>query len=134
MDETRTEETDALQAALAETERLRAELTAVRAEGALRDALLRRGAMPEAVALLGRAVDPAGVALTEGGSLAEEDALLAPLEARYGFLFRRETPAPTGPLAPPVSGAPALTREDIRRMSAEEINRNWDAVREALMG
>ncbi len=134
MDEERTGGEGALAAALAEAERLRGELAAVRADGALREALLRRGAMPEAVSLLGRAVDPGRLALTEAGGLAEEDAVLAPLEARYGFLFRRETPAPTEAVAPPVSGAPALTREDIRRMSVDEINRNWEAVREALMG
>ena len=33
--------------------------------------------------------------------------------------------------APPLDGS-ALTREDVRGMSAEEINRNWSQVRSAL--
>ena len=134
MDKAKPEDPQALAAALAEADRLRTLLAEARADGALREALLRRGAMPEAVPLLRRAVDPGSMTLTETGGLAEEDALLQPLEARYGFLFRREERTPTEAVAPPVSGAPALTREDVRRMSADEINRNWDAVREALMG
>lgn len=116
----------------AENSRLRDELRRTRAEAALRDALLARGALPETCGLLAGSVRTEALALDEGGALLDPDGVIAPLRARYGLLFRESAEIPAPPLHPPAADSPALTPADLRRMSAEEINAQWSAVRDAL--
>ena len=117
-----------LRQAREEAEALRARSAAARS---LREALAAAGAMPEAVELLAAAVPGERLRLTPEGALEGGDALLDGLRSRYGFLFCPEAPLPTAPLAPPREGAP-LRAAALRTMSAEEINRRWAEVREAL--
>ena len=107
-----------------ELERLRAEIAHLRQTAALRTELTRRGALPEALGLL------CGERLLER----EEDAAgwADELQRQYGFLFRKEECRPTPPVTPPTEPQTALDRQEIRRMSPAEINRNWDEVRQAL--
>ena len=56
------------------------------------------------------------------------DPLLTPLKAQYGAFFAQPTRLPTDVVSPPVTAAPPLTKEDVRRMSQEDINRNWSSV------
>ena len=118
-----------------ELRQAREEAAALRARSAaarsLREALAAAGAMPEAVELLAAAVPGERLRLTPEGALEGGDALLDGLRSRYGFLFCPEAPLPTAPLAPPREGAP-LRAAALRTMSAEEINRRWAEVREAL--
>ena len=117
-----------LRQAREEAETLRARSAAARS---LREALAAAGAMPEAVELLATAVPGERLRLTPEGALEGGDTLLDGLRSRYGFLFCPEAPLPTAPLAPPREGAP-LRAAALRTMSAEEINRRWAEVREAL--
>ncbi len=60
--------------------------------------------------------------------ITDPDALLTPLKAQYGAFFAQPTRLPTDVVSPPVTAAPPLTKEDVRRMSQEDINRNWSSV------
>lgn len=129
----------------AEQAQLRAELEAARAEaeslrrrhadgearlrrGYLSDALLQAGANQAALPLLEAAVPDA--------SLPEDPAaypaLIAPLRERHPGLFGEVVRLGLPPCQPPCSLRGPLTRQDVRRMSPEEINAHWPMVREAL--
>ena len=100
----------------------REEVARLQARERLQEALLRAGALPEAIPLLCRDAqpgdpDPAGT-----------------LKARYGFLFRREEAIPTPAVAPPLGDRQLGAAEELDRMSPAEINRDWDRVRELLSG
>ena len=64
----------------------------------------------------------------DGDEITDLDALLTPLKAQYGAFFAQPTRLPTDVVSPPVTAAPPLTKEDVRRMSQEDINRNWSSV------
>ena len=53
---------------------------------------------------------------------------LTPLKAQYGACFEEPLRALPLVVSPPVTAAPPLTKEDVRRMSQEDINRNWSSV------
>lgn len=93
----------------------------------LRDALLHAGANPHALDLLLLALHPDESAF-DGDEIADPDALLSPIKAQYGAFFAQPTRLPTDYVSPPVTAAPPLTKEDVRRMSQEDINRNWSSV------
>ncbi|MBR5344586.1 MAG: hypothetical protein IK127_02005 [Clostridia bacterium] len=119
---------EALQKAREESEALRTRSLAART---LRDSLAAAGALPEAVELLAGAVPGERLRLTPEGALAGSESLLAGLRSRYGFLFRPKSVLPTPALTPPRDGAP-LSQAALRNMTAEEINKRWSEVREAL--
>ncbi len=87
-------------------------------EAHLRTALLDAGANPQAVDLL----------LAAAPKEDADDQLLFTLKRRYPAFFSAPVYLPTDPVSPPVSAAPPLTQADVRRMSQEEITRNWSAV------
>lgn len=112
-------------------QQVHAERTAEGRESAIREALRRAGANELALPLLAQAVktdeaDWDGVALREGADV------LSPVIRQYGAFFSQPVPIPNDRVSPPLDGS-ALSREDVRVMSAEEINRNWHQVRSALM-
>lgn len=124
-----------------EAERLRTELDAYRLQvqtdrlHAAREqtlcALLRRaGANEQAIPLLSRAFTTAE-SDWEGEHLLDENAVLAPVQAQYAAFFTRQQPLPTDRITPPLDSS-ILSFEDVKRMSAEEINRNWSQVCSAL--
>lgn len=90
-----------------------------RHEEHLRTALLDAGANPQAVDLL------LAAAPKENET---DDQLLFTLKSRYPAFFSVPIFLPTDPVSPPVSAAPPLTQADVRRMTQEEITRNWSAV------
>lgn len=98
---------------------------------ALSDALTAQGANPQALPLLLDAI-----ALPEeawdGDALADASAALQPWRAKYGALFAAKSPVPVTRVRPPVNSGGLLTPSDVKRMSASDINRNWNAVRSAL--
>ena len=94
---------------------------------ALRAALQSAGANPHALDLLLLALHPDESAF-DGDEITDPDALLTPLKAQYGAFFAQPTRLPTDVVSPPVTAAPPLTKEDVRRMSQEDINRNWSIV------
>ena len=93
----------------------------------LRAALQSAWANPHALDLLLLALHPDESAF-DGDEITDQDALLTPLKAQYGAFFAQPTRLPTDVVSPPVTAAPPLTKEDVRRMSQEDINRNWSSV------
>ena len=97
---------------------------------ALCSALEKMGANPNAIPLL---VD--SIQLPEDcwqGDALVDAAILNNLQGKYAGLFARRTALPVTYVQPPVDITGALTPMDVMRMSAEDINRNWSAVRTAL--
>lgn len=98
---------------------------------ALAQALTAQGANANALPLL---LD--SISLTEedweGDTLRNAEAALQPYRAKYSALFSVKSPIPVTKVAPPVTSGGILTPADIKRMSANDINRNWNAVRTAL--
>ncbi len=117
---------------LAEAQAAREEALAREAQDkALEAALLEQGANPLAVPLLVKAVDRAGMQM-ENGALANAEEALAPVREQYAAFFAVPKALCTELLDPPLGASAPMTREDLQAMDAEEINRNWDAVKSAL--
>ena len=68
----------------------------------------------------------------DGDALVDPDATLLPFQQKYAPLFAKRTAIPVTKVQPPIAGAGSLTPADVMRMSADDINRNWSAVRSAL--
>ena len=100
-------------------------------QAVIRQALTDAGANEAAVPLLALAVNTAEEDW-EGSALRDAAAVLAPVKEQYAGFFAQAQRLPTDPIAPPLAGA-ALTLEDVRGMSAGEINENWSAICAALM-
>ena len=100
-------------------------------QAVIRQALQAAGANEAAVPLLALAVSTAEEDW-EGSALRDAAAVLAPVREQYAGFFAEEKSLPTDPVAPPLSGT-TLTLEDVRAMSAGEINENWSAICAALM-
>lgn len=98
---------------------------------ALRQALLDQGANEQAVQLLADAL-PLSEDCWDGDALRDPEAAIAPIRARYGGFFSVPTPLPTTRVTPPLHDGPALSREDVQRMSLDEINHQWSLVRSIL--
>lgn len=117
---------------LAEAHAAREEALAREAQDkALEAALLEQGANPLAVPLLVKAVDRAGMQM-ENGALVCAEEVLAPVREQYAAFFAAPKALCTELLDPPLGASVPMTREDLQAMDAEEINRNWDAVKSAL--
>lgn len=97
----------------------------------IREALIKAGANEKAVMLLAREIDP-DAALIEQGRLANADALITPVREKYAAFFAQPIPKPAPTIQPPASLHGSLTRQDVARMTTEEINQNWAAVRTVL--
>lgn len=135
---TRDEALDHLTAARQEYESLRQEFDLFRAQtdedkhhasrqAALRNALLDAGANPQAAELLMLSLSPAPEDW-DGDVLKDQAALVHPVKTRYAAFFSTPAPMPTFPVSPPLTAAPPLTKEDLRRMSVSDINQNWSSV------
>ena len=96
----------------------------------LEDALRRAGANEHAAPLLARTLE-IHEGDWDGAQLRDEEAFLSPVRAQYAPFFSQPQPIPTDRISPPLDGG-IITLEDVRRMSAEEINRNWSQVCSAL--
>lgn len=98
---------------------------------ALSEALASQGANPQAIPLL---LD--SIVLHEedwdGDTLRDAAAVLHPYRAKYSALFAVKSPIPVTRVSPPVNAGGILTHADVKRMSASDINRNWNAVKTAL--
>lgn len=127
--------TAAMDALRAEFDAYRREVDAQRVRDArqavIRQELTAAGANEAAVPLLALAVTT-NEEDWEGSGLKDAAAVLAPVRQQYPGFFAEAKSLPTDPVAPPISGA-SLTLEDVRTMSAGEINENWSAICAALM-
>lgn len=102
----------------------------LRREAALTDALRRAGANEQALTLLAKAI-PHDAVEWDGDALRDEAAALRDVQAAYAGLFAVRETLGTGRCTPPLTEE-MISREDVRRMTPEEINRNWTQVRTAL--
>ena len=102
-------------------------------QAALRAALLDAGANPLTVDLLSAAA-PIPDDAFDGPALRDPAAALAPIRTRYAALFARPVDLPTARLSPPCDAAAPLSRDDVARMSEQEILANWPTVQAALKG
>lgn len=98
---------------------------------ALTEALVKQGANPSAVPLMLDAI-PLPDDAWDGDALIDPEAALLPFQEKYAPLFARRSPIPVTKVEPPVHASGSLTHADVMRMSADDINRNWSAVRSAL--
>ena len=129
LDALRTER-DSLQRQLTIAEARDAALEERRREAVLREALLRRGAHPQAAGLL--IAQCRDARWNDDGTLANEEALLEPIRQAWDGLFLREERLGTEPVTPPIHGGGRLSRESLRDMPPEEINRLWPDIRMML--
>lgn len=97
----------------------------------LREALLQAGANEKAVMLLVREIDVSAVQ-TENGKLLNAEEVINPIREKYAAFFAKPVAQPAPAIQPPASLHGMLTRQDVVRMTPEEINRNWAAVRSVL--
>lgn len=93
-------------------------------------ALRRAGAVEAAVPLLAGAIPLNGEGW-KGDQLADEEAAIRRLQSAHAGLFTQVEALPTDLCAPPLDGD-VVTAEDVRGMTAEEINRNWEVVQDAI--
>lgn len=98
---------------------------------ALAQALTAQGANANALPLL---LDTISLAEEDwdGDTLRSAAEALQPYRAKYSALFSVKSPIPVTKVAPPVTSGGILTHADVKRMSANDINRNWNAVKTAL--
>ena len=97
----------------------------------VRLALIQAGCNEKAVDLLIQTIDPSTLEM-ENGALKNENAVISEMRAKYAAFFAQPVRMPAPAIQPPIPTGGALTREDLSRMSADEINRNWNAVKGVL--
>lgn len=110
---------------------MQAQLSAEEIQRILRDALIKAGANEKAVMLLSREIDPEAAQI-DGGKLTNAEELIAPIREKYAAFFATPVSRPVPTIQPPATLHGSLTRQDVARMTTEEINQNWDAVRSVL--
>ena len=72
--------------------------------------------------------------LDENGNVKDEAALISRIKADYPDFIGTAHTEGTKPLTPPAGGGKTYTRDQLKGLSAEEINANWAAVQAALKG
>lgn len=70
----------------------------------------------------------------EDGKVKDKAALISRIKADYPDFIGTVNTEGTKPLTPPPGGGKTYTREQLKGLSAEEINANWAAVQAALKG
>ena len=70
----------------------------------------------------------------EDGKVKDKAALLSRIKAEYPDFIGKASTEGTPPAAPPAGGGKTYTRDQLKGLSAEEINANWSAVSAALKG
>ena len=78
-------------------------------------------------------IDKSKITFNDGGEPTNIDDLLKELVTAKPFLAGAAGLSPTNPTNPARDGA-KFTLEQIKGMSQDEINENWDAVQQALGG
>jgi hypothetical protein len=112
-----------------ELQRLKSEVETNRLRWAASQAATKVADVDVALSLL----DKTKIQYDEAGNVANLDDLLKDLIAAKPFLAGVQTPSPTNPTNPPREGA-KFTREQIAKMTPDEINANWDEVQAVLAG
>ena len=106
-------------------------------KGAALDAVLKKAGVERESfrAQLRKGWDMDTVELEDNGAVKDEEAMIGKIKADYADFIGHASTNGTPPLTPPSSGGnKTYTREQLKGLSAEEINQNWDAVQAALKG
>lgn len=105
-------------------------------KGAALDAVLKKAGVERESfrAQLRKGWDMDTVELEQDGKVKDEAALLSRIKADYPDFIGTVNTEGTKPLTPPPGGSKTYTREQLKGLSAEEINANWGAVQAALKG
>lgn len=105
-------------------------------KGAALDAVLKKaGVERESFRVqLRKGWDMGTVELEQNGNVKDEAALISRIKADYPDFIGTVNTEGTKPLTPPPGGSKTYTREQLKGLSAEEINANWGAVQAALKG
>lgn len=105
-------------------------------KGAALDAVLKKAGVERESfrAQLRKGWDMDTVELEQDGKVKDEAALLSRIKADYPDFIGTVNTEGTKPLTPPPGGSKTYTREQLKGLSAEEINANWSAVSAALKG
>ena len=105
-------------------------------KGAALDAVLKEAGVERESfrAQLKKGWDMDTVELEEGGKVKDEAALISRIKADYPDFIGTVNTEGTKPLTPPPGGSKTYTRDQLKGLSAEEINANWGAVSAALKG
>ena len=82
--------------------------------------------------LILRSFDRATIKRGDDGAISNRSELIEAVKSGNPDCITTTTTTGTPPVNPPVAPGGPLTREQIRGMSREEINKNWDAVSKAL--
>ena len=105
-------------------------------KGAALDAVLKEAGVERESfrAQLKKGWDMDTVELEEGGKVKDKAALISRIKADYPDFIGTVNTEGTKPLTPPPGGSKTYTRDQLKGLSAEEINANWGAVSAALKG
>lgn len=76
--------------------------------------------------------DMDAVELDENGAIKDMDGLNATVKKDYADFIATTEDNPVPPNNPPAGGGQKFTVADIKKMSPEEINKNWEAISKAL--
>lgn len=79
-----------------------------------------------------KAWDMETVELDDSGAIKDIDGLNATVQKDYGDFIATNEDKPLPPNSPPGGGGHTYSRDEIRQMTPEEINKNWDAIRASL--
>lgn len=79
-----------------------------------------------------KVTDLSKVELDESGNAKNKDSILEGINAEWADFKQTETKEGAKTPNPPGKVAKSFTRDDIRKMSASEINQNWETIKNSL--
>lgn len=118
-------------------EKYKAEISAKETHGAklaaYRDILKACGVSEKRIDSILKVSDVDGVELDEGGKIKDGDALTSAIKSEWADFIVTEQTKGAKTATPPAQVAKKMyTREDIKKMSTDEINANWADIQESL--
>lgn len=99
---------------------------------AYRDLLEKNNIRKDKIDLIMRTVKLSDLNLQEDNTLENSEELNKSILKDWSDFVEHTAVKGTNAANPPVSSVRSFTREDIRGMSAEEINKNWEAIKVSL--
>ena len=99
---------------------------------AYRDLLEKNNIRKDKIDLIMRTVKISDLNLQEDNTLENSEELNKSILKDWSDFVEHTAVKGTNAANPPVSSVRSFTREDIRGMSAEEINKNWEAIKVSL--
>lgn len=80
-----------------------------------------------------RVTDLSGVEVDNDGNVKDKKSIVEGIKGEWADFIQTSSVQGATTATPPVSGAPkSFSRDEIRKMSPDEINKNWDAIKSSL--